>query len=428
MKIKRILALILALLMCATVFVGCGGGEGDDTSGAASTNAATDDPLFGEDNVTLTVWAPAEAQDAFKKLCDDFVAKYPDKKITVEVVPQGENDAATMLLNDPEAGADVLGIASDQLNKMVNADAIAPVYDGAIEAVKSENSEGAVAAATMNDTLYAYPETGDNGYYLVYDKRVVSDEQAKTLEGVFEACKAAGKKFVINAGNGYYSCMFTFTGGMRLEGMDGTKQLFNEYDKAKVVASMEAFATLFHDYSDTFLDVEVAKIASGFAVDPTTIGAGIDGSWNISVAQRALGENFGAAKLPTIKVAGEDTQIYSMHGYKLLCVNKKSQFPVTAQLLAQYLAGEEAQQYRAEQLSWGPSNKVVAASEVVTSNAATSAVLAQAEFSVPQVNVSATFWDPFATLGSKLYGDENKYDTATLETLLDKTIANVLDE
>lgn len=429
MKIKRVLALVLALLLCVSVFAGCSGSESGSSSKADDTSsAANDDPLYGEDNVTLKVWAPAEAQAVFQKSCDAFIAKYPDKKIKIEVVAQGENDSATNLLGDPEAAADVLGIASDQLDKCLRADALAPVYEGAIESVKSENAQGAVDAATVDGTLYAYPETGDNGYYLVYDKRVVSDEQAKTLEGVFEACKAAGKKVVINAGNGYYACMFTFTGGMKLDGMDGTTQKFNDYNKDEVVASMEAFAKLFHQYDGTLLDVEVTKIAGGFAVDPTTIGAGIDGSWDGSVVAKALGENLGAVKLPTININGTDTQIISMHGYKFLVVNKKTKFPITSQLLAQYLSGEEAQQLRADGLGWGPSNKKVAESDTVKNNAVTSAVLEQAEYSVPQVNVSQTFWDPFKTLGTKLYGEKNKYDKDTLTKLLDETVENVLDK
>ena len=154
MKIKRSLALILALLMCVTVFAGCD--DGNKTPGSDSpSNTSADDPLFGEDNVSLKVWAPTDAVDVFKKLCDDFIAKYPEKTIAIEVIPQSESNATTILATDPEASADVFGIASDQLATCINSDLISPVYEGAIESVKSENSEGAVKAATINDTLYA---------------------------------------------------------------------------------------------------------------------------------------------------------------------------------------------------------------------------------------------------------------------------------
>lgn len=407
--------------MMATLFVGCNGGT--DNGGATA--------LEPEAGATLKVWAPDAALDVFKAQCEAFVAQYPDAGLSVEVVAQGENDAATNILNDPEAAADVFSFACDQLNRLVDAGVIMPVNTNLAADVTARNSEPSIKAATLNDLLYAYPETGDNGYYLVYDKQYVTDEDAKTLEGIFEACRKAGKKFVVDAGNGFYSCMFPFTGGLAIDGLEGEDndiQKFNEYDEAQVVATLEAFATLFHEYDDILFSADVAKVSAGLAEEPSTVAAGIDGSWNASVVSSVLGENYGAAKLPTINVNGEDKQIISMHGYKFIGVNAQSQFPNASQLLADYLSGEACQLERAEKLSWGPSNTVAAESEIVTSNPAISAILEQSAYSVAQVNVSSTFWDPMGTLGNNLYKEDAKYDAASLSALLDKTIANIRDE
>ncbi len=117
-----------------------------------------------------------------------------------------------------------------------------------------------------------------------------------------------------------------------------------------------------------------------------------------------------------------------MHGYKLIGVNARSKFPNAAQLLADWLSGEECQLERAEKISWGPSNNAAAASEIVTSNPAISAILEQSANSVPQVNIASTFWDPMGTLGNNLFKEDAKYDADTLTALLDKTIANIRDE
>jgi arabinogalactan oligomer/maltooligosaccharide transport system substrate-binding protein len=306
-----------------------------------------------------------------------------------------------------------------------------PVNTTLAQDVTARNSAESIQAATLNDTLLAYPETGDNGYYLVYDKRLVSDEDAQTLEGVFEACRKAGKKFIVDAGNGFYSCMFPFTGGLKIEGLEGEDndvQKFNDYDEAEVVATLEAFAKLFHEYDDIFFATSPDKVSAGLAEDPSTVAAGVDGSWNAATVAKILGENYGAAKLPTINVNGEDKQIVSMHGYKLIGVNAMSKYPNAAQLLADYLSGEECQLERAEKISWGPSNTNAAANEIVTSNPAISAILEQSKNSVPQVNIAPTFWDPMGNLGNNLFKEESKYDTETLTALLDKTIANVRDE
>lgn len=427
---KRILALILAVMLMATLFVGCGGSS--DQGNTNTSGSSNDDPFYGEDNITLKVWAPDAAVELTQKQCDEFIAQYPNKTISIEVVAQGESDAATNLLNDPSAAADVFGFACDQLNKLEKAGVLSPVsdYPEYEAAVKSRDSEESIAAATINGKLLAYPETGDNGYYLVYDKRYVTDEDAKTIEGVFEACKKAGKNFVMDAGNGFYSCMFPFTGGLKIEGLEGEDdtQVFNEYDEAQVVDTLEAFAKLFHDYKDNFLSGDVSKVSSGMSVDPSTVAAGIDGSWNAKTCEKALGENYGAAKLPTIKVNGEDKQIISMHGYKLIGVNKSSQFPEASQLLANYLTDEGCQKQRAEEISWGPSNKNVAASDVVKNNVAVSAILAQSANSIPQVNISSTFWNPMADLGNNLFKEGAKYDKDTLKKLLEDTITNIKDE
>lgn len=229
------------------------------------------------------------------------------------------------MLNDATTAADVFSFPSDQLNKLVDAGVISQVAFK--DAVTEANDEGTVKAGTLNGTLYAYPETNDNGYYLVYDKSVVSDEQAQTLEGILDACKKAGKKFIMNAGDGYYACTFAFTAGVKIDGLekDGITQKFVKYDEDEAVKTLQAFAKLIKDYRGTFQSLDVANIASGFAGGKC--GAGIDGSWDTASNQKALGDNFGAAKLPTINVNGTDKQLISIFGYKYIGVNGSSKFP-----------------------------------------------------------------------------------------------------
>ena len=280
--------------------------------------------------------------------------------------------------------------------------------------------------ATVNDKIFAYPETGDNSYILVYDKTVVSEEQAKTLEGTLEACKAANKKFIMDAGNGYYSCMFMFTGGLKINGLVDGVQQFTDYDEDKVAKTVVAFQSLFAEYKDTFMSGEASKVVDGFKSG--TVGAGIDGSWNFSSAKSTLGDNAGFTILPTIKVGDENLPIINMFGYKLLGVNAQSKFPNTAIELAKFLTNEECQMARAEKLNWGPSNKVVAESDLIKNDAALSAILAQSANSVPQTGLAGTFWTPVGTLGSKIIDFDNMMDEAAAKELINKTIANVKDE
>jgi len=439
MKVKKILAFILAAIMIMAVVAGCTPGDNkknEDTTAATEEGTIGDvgtDPFYDEDNITLKVWGPDLAKDILKDQCDAFIAKYPEKNITIEVLPQSESDAGSKVLADPDTAADVFGFPSDQLDMLVNAGVLAPVFENenavanlSAEVIKSWNDDNSVEAATMDGILYAFPETSDNGYMLFYDKRVVSDEQAKTLEGIFEAAKAANRKFIMDAGTGFYSCIFPFTGGLRLEGTVDDVQQFNDYDEDKVVATMKAFGTLFREYSEFFTSVDAAQVISG--LEQQTCAAGIDGVWHAADAVKNLGENIGFAKLPTIKVNGTDEQIISMQGYKFIGVKKASKFPESAQLLAAYLTSEEAQLARAEKIMWGPSNKVAAASDVVKNSPSINAILEQGKHSVAQISVSQTFWEPMGGLGSYLINKEKSLEDADLKKLLSDTIVNIKDE
>lgn len=441
-KTKRFCAIALAALMAATAFAGCGPaattdpgtGTGTGTGTTTTTTTADDnaDPLGGEGAsgpITLKVWGPDKAQEILKTQCATFsdnMKAYGD--ITIEVVPQGEADAATQVLTDASAAADVFGFACDNLDKLVTAGALLQVTGADLDFVNEANTEASVKAATKDGNVWAYPETGDNSYILVYNKKYVSDDQAKTLEGTLEACKAANKKFAMDAGNGYYACIFLFTGGVKIDGFEEDKetQHFSDYDEGKAIKTMLAFQSLFTEYRDIFLNGDSSKVVDGFKSD--TVAAGIDGSWNFASAKEALGENAGFAVLPTIKVDGTDTPIVNMFGYKLLGVNSSTKFPNTAIELAKFLSGEECQTQRAEQLNWGPSNKTVAESDLCKNDAALNAILAQQANSVAQVGIAPTFWTPVGAFGNKIVDFDNPLTEDSAKELLNQTISNVRDE
>lgn len=448
---KKIIAILLAGMMTATAFAGCGGGEssgsGSEGSGSGSGSASGESKIQGvdsnivdykyfgeEDNIKLKVWAPDAMVNLTKKQIEEFKKQYSEKKFDITVVAQGENDAATQLLNDASVAADVFSFPSDQLNRLTDAGVISPVSMAFREFVSSTNGEDTVKAATAKndkgeDTLYAYPETNDNGYYMVYDKTVVSEDAAKTLEGTLDACKKAGKKFIFDAGDGFYACTFAFTAGAKIDGFeeDGTTQKFVDFDMDEAVKTLQAFAKLIKDYKGTFQSLNVKNVASGFKNG--TCGAGIDGSWDTKVNKDALGEKFGAAKLPTIKVGDTDKQLISMFGYKYIGVNASSKFPNSAQILALYLHGEECQKQRIEEAGWGPANLNVQKDKLVTDSPVLSAIKEQSANACVQANIASTFWTPMGTLGNELVSDKWKADdAAATKKLLEDTIKSVRDE
>lgn len=422
MKIKRILSLVLAAAMMAVVFVGCGKSEDktSSTSGAAKT-------VEVEKNAKLKLWGPAASLSILKEQAKAFEKKYADKNVKIEVVAQEESDAGTQVLNDSEAAADVFAFPSDQITKLTQAKALLPVYDNYVDDISKNHTAAAVdtVKGDLNgkEVLYAFPET-DNGYYLVYDKSVISDEDAKSWEGILAACKKNGRQFIMDAGNGYYSCMFPFTGGLKLDGLEGDAQdtqKFNKYDEDEVAQTMSAFSELFHKYKDTFVSATVDKVSAGFSTAKRTCGAGIDGTWNAAVNKEALGKDFGVTVLPTINVNGKDKQTVAMIGYKYIGVKSVTKFPNASEELANYLVSAECQKTRLDKLGWTPTNKGVE----VEGNDAINTMLEEAKTFVVQANIIQAFWDPMANLGNKVYKADEKSDVATMKTLLKDTLTNI---
>ena len=434
---KKIIALLLAMLMMVSVLASCGGNTDEGNAGGETTNnfgnevtqalGILEEDFGGETGATLKVWGPDKYVDLLTRQCKEFTDAFASLNIKVEVVAQGESDAAGNLLNDVEASADVFGIPSDQLNLLASSDVLAAVPKAYADKIAESEVTPAVEASKIDGTLLAYPET-DNGYCLVYDKRVVTDEDAKTLEGILEACKKAGKKFIMDAGNGFYSCVYAFTGGVTINGFeeDGVTQAFNEYDKDTAVATLKAFSKLMHDYSGTFASLTTADIPSGFSTD--TVAAGIDGSWDAAANKDALGENLGAAKLPTINVNGEDRQMISLYGYKMIGVNKYSKSPFTAQVLAYFLSSAHCQEQRLNEMGWSPTNKDLVASDTVKNDAITAAIVDQGNYSIPQTNMADQFWTPMGALGSELVAEDTNPETYDFATLLDTTVKGVRNE
>ncbi len=450
---KRILGVGLASLMAVTAFAGCGGSttsDGGSSSGDSSAAPAdsssqqeikqlTIDDIMAdaqlaigdEDNVKLKVWGPQEALDLLKKQCDDFVAKFKElgRTIKIECVAQGEADAATNVKTDPENAADVFGYASDQGMDLFRGNYVMPVRAQFVDAIKTASIEDAYGsvlykgADDAEEIPYAYPETGDNGYILFYNKEALTEDDVKSMEGIMKVCTETKKKFAFNVGDGFYGCVIPFTAGgtLSLNPKDETIQQLN-YDEAEVTKVAKAFADLCAN--DYFKDENVNNtLVSGFK-NGTHI-AGVGGSWMIKNIEKALGDKLGAAKLPTINVDGEDKQLISMYGYKNIGVNAKTDYPLTSQALAFYLTSEACQKERCEEVGWGPSIKSLAESDLVTGNICLKAIYEQQANSIPQINICKGFWTPTGAYAGYMVNKDKKHDDASLKTQYEEMVKNI---
>lgn len=421
---KKVLSALLIAAMTASMVAGCGTASNDDDAKKDDKNSEAEanpvDTLIKNTTgtVDLTVWASEEDQDLTKELIEGFKSEYKDVSFNISLGSESESTAKDTVLTDVEAAADVYAFADDQINQLVQAGALQEVSTTYTFDVASENAAGSVEAATVNEKLYAYPMTADNGYFMFYDASVFTEDDVQSLDKMVEVAKAAGKKIAIDVSNGWY--IYAFFQGAGLEaaladdGLTCTCNWNAEGGADVAQAIMDLYATgVLVDLSD---EEQATQLAEG------TICACVNGTWRAETASEAWGENYAATKLPTFKVGDKDVQMASYSGYKLIGVNPYSKNLGWAMLLAEYLTNQSSQETRYAQRGLGPSNNAAAASDAVQADPAIAALAAQAAYATPQ-RIGDNFWTPAETLGALLASGD--LSGATVQEVLDTAVEGI---
>ncbi len=416
MKLKKLMGLGATAFLCMSAIglAGCGGetsSSGTSTSGDAGTSTSTSTGSATTSGESLVIWCPEEQVETTTAQVEAFRETSPDFTYTVTVNPVGEGEAATNMLTDVTAGADLFFFAQDQLARLVQAGALTAVNSAYVEDVTERNDAGSVAAGTLNDTLYAYPLTSDNGYFMYYDKSVISEDIINDQTAIIAACEAAGKQIGFQLSNsGWYNAAYFFGAGCVSDWYtddDGNFTNFNDtYNSEKGKIAVQGMAELIGSTAYVGTDAAEAQLfASGAAVV-------VSGTWDYEVAYGLLGDNMGCAKLWSYTVDGQSYQLGSFSGNKLLGIKPQSDATKGAwcQALANYLTGEDCQRERFENSSWGPSNIAVQESDEVQANPALAALAEQSEYATPQGQYPNSWWDVSKAIGVNI----GQYGTKTL--------------
>ena len=389
--------------------------------GQAQAPAGSRPPV--RETVSLTVWGAEEDEALLQEIFASFRNHYAgqaDFQITYQ--PQSESNCKDALLGSLEEGADVFAFADDQVAALAAAGGLDPIADEA--AIRSTSLPAAVEAAGVGNTLYAYPLTADNGYFLYYNKAYFTQEDIQSLERMLEVAAQAERLVTMDWSSAWY--VYAFFGNTGLEvglNEDGltnyctwnsTEGPIRGRDVAQAMLDIAASPAFANRPDGDFL----AGVRDG------TVIAGISGVWNAMAVQEAWGDDMGAAKLPTYTCAGRQIQMASFSGCKLIGVNAYSQHPDWAARLAEWITSEENQRLRFEVRGQGPANVNAANSPQVQSSLAIAALLEQSNYSQLQ-RVGGKFWDPvteFAT--SMALGNPSG---ASLQAQLDKMVEGVIE-
>ncbi len=403
---KNINALFITAVLAVSLS-GCAGSSGESKAADADTelqNSAdnTDETeiLSDNGNVELTVWGAEEDEALLTMIIESFQEEYKGQAdFHITFTAQSESNCKDVLLGDLEAGADVFAFADDQLNTLVAAGALEPVENA--DRIKSDNLPGAVEAASVGDTLYAYPLTADNGYFLYYNKQFFNQEDIKTLDRMLQIAEENEKKITMDWSSAWY--VYSFFGNTGLEvglNSDGItnfctwNQTEGDIKGVDVANAMLAIAG-----SPAFLNTTETGFLQG--VQDGSVIAGVSGVWNSVAMEDAWKANYGAARLPTYTCSGKQIQMASFSGYKLIGVNAYSEHYAWAVRLAEWISNEKNQQLRFEMRGQGPANTKAAASADVQNSPAITALLDQSEFSCLQ-RIGGNFWDPVSEFATNI--------------------------
>ena len=364
---KKLLTALLALTMCAALFSGCDSG----------------------DKGTLTVWCAEVDKEVVTKMVNDFMETKPAiGEIIIEVC---EDDKARekfeeLMESDPALTPDVICIPHDQLGALVSKGYLSEITEENHIKEINENTALSVWVGQIDGKQYGFPSSFET-HMLFYDRSIISDTAAQTLEGIVssdvpEGVTPFGMEFV----NAYFTANWFYTYGCKLFGENGEDKDFCDFDSENGIAAMTYLIENREDFGD---------IDGGLAVQlfrERKLGAYIGGPWNADDITDALGGNYGCAKLPSV----DGKEMKSFAGFKLYCVNNSTDKKDVAMDLAAWLTNPDNQKQRFQARLLVPVALSLANDIDVAVSATAKAVMAQGSNAVamPSIPEMSNFWEP----------------------------------
>jgi arabinogalactan oligomer/maltooligosaccharide transport system substrate-binding protein len=300
---KKFIALTLVLMLVAAMFAGCGGSGGDKL---------------------IRVWVGEESVEFYQTVCNEYVAAHPDFGYTVEVKGMDTGAVAGTISTDPKAAADIYTVAHDNIGKLASTQCAKPIGDQSlIDQVLADNPESFrnVIYSTLNGQKYLYGVPYiSQALFLYYNKALVTEEQAKTFEGLREAAVAAGTKAVTVTGDDGYNMSFALL-ATKVSDHSTTVKIYEGADSvsggSKGTSNCQGDDTvaIFRWLQEYAADENGFKWASpdGWDADLDKSNKGvlavIGGAWHYNTAKAALGEtNLGIALIPTLTLTEKSVE------------------------------------------------------------------------------------------------------------------------
>lgn len=383
-------------VIATTCLVGCGGGSSEKKSDHEYDIKV----VVGEDT---------------KQFTENLIKEFNETntqgiKFNADVQENSEKNEAGDVIAKPDSAPEIFCFAQDQISRLVESNLLAKPGQKMVERLRKAHEEDAVNAAIVGDTVYAYPLTADNGYFLYYDKRIITDDDAKSINSIVEKCKNNSKNFSFNLsgdGAGWYNASFFYGAGCKSEWTVNNNGKFtakdDNYNSDNGLIAMRGIQLVVKSSIYSASD----KCSDFSAAIPSA--AVVSGIWDYDTAKTALGDNLGIAKLPTYEIDSKEYQLKSFLGFKLLGVTpqKDATKASALALLAEYLTNSDSQLKRYKAFGWGPSALEAQKDDSYKNDTTLKALKETA--TVPQGQYPAAWWSKAQVLGdsAKAAADSN---------------------
>lgn len=149
-----------------------------------------------DDPSTIVVWVGSESVDYYRTLADKYIAEHADFPYSISIIGADTGGAGSQMMSDNTACGDIITIAHDNIGKLSQLAYIVPIIEeDLLEQINADNPESfktVIKNILGEDETYTYTFGApyiSQALFLYYDTRYVTEEEAKSFEGLIQAAK-----------------------------------------------------------------------------------------------------------------------------------------------------------------------------------------------------------------------------------------------
>ena len=274
----------------------------------------------------ISLWVGAESVDFYQKVTKEFVDSNPEFGYTVKVVAADTGTAGGAMIADNTQCGDIVTIAHDNIGKLAQRTLVKPLTDASLlSQIDADNPDEykEVIKSKIGDSTDKYVIGSpyiSQALFLMYNKQFVTEEQAKSFEGLQQAALALRAQKPEKM-NDIHGCTLTGTDGFnfsftllarKVEDNSTTLKIYEGLDKMNCYCQGDDTVAVARWGQGAFANGTLTwPNDSGFATmmqTQTALGV-IGGAWHYNAVKSAIGEaNVGVALIPEFTLTSANVE------------------------------------------------------------------------------------------------------------------------